>query len=94
MLERYDKTGSVRGTIAFDKFLKWEGQGGGEREGDLTVPLDDGDDGNIYGARQAIILGHPESKMNAEGPRGLGTMHRGDDDDDSDLYFPRLIEKF
>ncbi|EUC33770.1 hypothetical protein COCVIDRAFT_83925 [Bipolaris victoriae FI3] len=76
MIQFYDKKGSVRGTAAFEKFLKWEGEGGGEREGDLTVPLDDGDDGAVYGARQAIILGHPESAMNAEGPRGLGTLER------------------
>ena len=76
MIRTYDKTGSIRGTIAFEKFLKWEGEGGGEREGDLTVPLDDGDDGGVFGARQAIILGHPESSLNAEGPRGLGTLER------------------
>ncbi|KAF1937595.1 hypothetical protein EJ02DRAFT_458599 [Clathrospora elynae] len=77
MIERYDKTGSIRGTGAFEKFLKWEGEGGGEREGDLTVPLDDGEErGAFTGARQAIILGHPESNMNAEGPRGLGTLER------------------
>lgn len=57
------------------KVLKREGEGGGEREGDLTVPLDDGDEG-MFGARQAIILGHPESAMNAQGPRGLGTLER------------------
>ena len=76
MIRTYDKTGSIRGTIAFEKFLKWEGEGGGEREGDLTVPLNDDDDGGVFGARQAIILGHPESSLNAEGPRGLGTLER------------------
>jgi hypothetical protein len=30
----------------------------------------------VFGARQAIILGHPESSLNAEGPRGLGTLER------------------
>jgi hypothetical protein len=79
MIQRYDKTGSIRGTSAFEKFLKWEGEGGGEREGDLTVPLDDGDEGGAFGARQAIILGHPESTMNAEGPKGLGTLEREGD---------------
>lgn len=76
MIERYDKTGSIRGMGAFEKFLKFEGEGGGEREGDLTVPvpLDNGDEGGPFVARQAIILGHPESAMNAEGPRGLGTL--------------------
>ncbi|KAI4623895.1 uncharacterized protein J4E88_009578 [Alternaria novae-zelandiae] len=76
MIQRYDKTGSIRGTAAFEKFLKWEGEGGGEREGDLTVPVDDDNDGGSFGARQAIIMGHPESVMNAEGPRGLGTLER------------------
>ncbi|KAL6703488.1 hypothetical protein ACN47E_009586 [Coniothyrium glycines] len=90
MLQRYDKSGSVRGTAAFEKFLKWEGEGGGEREGDLTVPLDDGSEyGGLFGARQAIILGHPESAMNAEGPRGLGTMEHLDDE----KYFARY-EKY
>jgi hypothetical protein len=81
MISRYDKTGSIRGTSAFEKFLKWEGEGGGEREGDLTVPVDDGDGerGGVFGARQAIILGHPESSMNAEGPKGLGTLEREGD---------------
>lgn len=36
------------------------GRGGGERDGDLTVPLDDSVDGVASGAREAIILGHPE----------------------------------
>jgi hypothetical protein len=76
MIQRYDKTGSVRGTSAFEKFLKWEGEGGGEDEGDLTVPLDGGNEGGPFGARQAIIMGHPESAMNAGGPRGLGTLER------------------
>lgn len=74
MLARFDKTGSVRGTVAFEKFLKWEGDGGGEREGDLTIPLDDGSDGGSFGARQAIIMGYPESALNADGPKGLGTL--------------------
>jgi hypothetical protein len=76
MIQTYDKTGSIRGTTAFEKFLKWEGEGGGEREGDLTVPLNDDDDAGFFGARQAIILGHPESALNAEGPKGLGTLER------------------
>lgn len=59
MLARYDKTGSIRGTAAFEAFLKWRGEGGGEEEGDLTVPLDDSVDGVALGAREAIILGHP-----------------------------------
>lgn len=60
MIERYDKTGSIRGTAAFEAFLRWQGEGGGERDGDLTVPLDDSVDGVASGAREAIILGHPE----------------------------------
>ncbi|EOA86786.1 hypothetical protein ACJQWK_08218 [Exserohilum turcicum] len=76
MIHFYDKKGSVRGTAAFDKFLRCEGEGGGEREGDLTVPLDDEDGCGAFGARQAIILGHPESAMNAEGPRGRGAWGR------------------
>lgn len=74
MLARYDKTGSVMGTSAFERFLRREGEGGGDREGDFTVPLDDGEDGAIFGARQAIIMGFPESDLNGEGPKGLGTM--------------------
>lgn len=70
MITRYDKTGSIRGTAAFERFLKWEGEGA---EGDLTLPADEGAD---FGARQAIILGVSESDMNQEGPKGLGTMGR------------------
>ena len=40
------------------------------------MPVDDDNDGGSFGARQAIIMGHPESVMNAEGPRGLGTLER------------------
>jgi hypothetical protein len=67
MLERYDKTGSIRGTGAFEKFLKGEGDARGERDDDLTVPLDDEVNGVPLGARQAIILGHPESVMGGDG---------------------------
>jgi hypothetical protein len=59
MIERYDKTGSIKGTAAFDAFLKWQDDGAGEGEGDLTVPLDDSVNGHMLGAREAIILGHP-----------------------------------
>ena len=83
MLTRYDKTGSIRGTTAFEKFLKWEGEGA---EGDLTLPAEDGAD---FGARQAIIMGVSESAMNQEGPKGLGTM--GVTDDGEAKY---LREKF
>ena len=62
MIERYDKTGSIRGTAAFEAFMRWQGEGGGEREGDLTVPLDDSLDGVALGEREAIILGHPEGQ--------------------------------
>ncbi|KAF1350599.1 hypothetical protein EJ07DRAFT_138294, partial [Lizonia empirigonia] len=69
MIERYDKTGSIRGTAAFEAFLRWQGEGGGERDGDLTVPLNDSVDGVAMGAREAIILGHPEV--------GYGEVARG-----------------
>lgn len=60
MIQRYDKTGSIRGTNAFEAFLRWPEQGGsGDRDGDLTVPLDDSLDGVAWGAREAIVLGHP-----------------------------------
>jgi len=67
MLGRYDKTGSIRGTGAFEKFLKGEGDAGGERDDDLTVPLDDCVDGVRLGARQAIVLGHAEDGVVMEG---------------------------
>ena len=59
MVERYDKTGSIRGTSAFETFLRYQNEGGGSQDGDLTVPLDDSVDGVVLGAREAIILGHP-----------------------------------
>lgn len=59
MLARYDQSGSIRGTAAFEQFLKGLGDGGGERNDDMTVPLDDCE-GGAMGARQAIIMGHPE----------------------------------
>ncbi|KAH6613898.1 hypothetical protein C7974DRAFT_66472, partial [Boeremia exigua] len=58
MLARYDKTGSIKGTAAFEAFLKWQSEGG-DGEGDLTVPLGDSVDGVVLGAREAIVLGHP-----------------------------------
>jgi hypothetical protein len=64
MVERYDKTGSIRGTSAFEAFLRWhDGNGGSGQEGDLTVPLDDSVDGVFLGAQEAIILGHPEGPL-------------------------------
>jgi hypothetical protein len=74
MLGRYDKTGSIRGTGAFEKFLKGEGDGGGEREDDLTIPLDDSKDGVNLGARQAIVLGHAEDGFAMVG--GLEALER------------------
>jgi hypothetical protein len=74
MLRIYDKTGSIRGTAAFEKFLKAEGDAGGEREDDFTVPLDDSVDGVNLGARQAIIMGHPENGLVMEG--GLEALER------------------
>jgi hypothetical protein len=70
LVQRFDKTGSVKGTAAFEAFLKGRGEGGGEDAGDLTVPVDE-DEGGVFGARQAIILGHPEEAIGM--PRGLGT---------------------
>jgi hypothetical protein len=73
MLVRYDKTGSIRGTAAFEKFLQSEGDGAGVRDDDLTVPLDDSVDGVKLGARQAIVMGYPESAM---GDGGLEALER------------------
>jgi hypothetical protein len=70
LVQRFDKTGSIKGTAAFEAFLKGRGEGGGEDAGDLTVPVDE-DEGGVFGARQAIILGHPEVMFGM--PRGLGT---------------------
>jgi hypothetical protein len=66
MLIRYDKSGSIRGTGAFEKFLKEEGDGGGDRGDDMTVPLDDCN-GVASGARQAIIMGHPAGELDNNG---------------------------
>ncbi|KAF1923859.1 uncharacterized protein M421DRAFT_104156 [Didymella exigua CBS 183.55] len=63
MVERYDKTGSIRGTSAFETFLRWQDGHGGSQEGDLTVPLGDSIDGVGLGAQEAIILGHPEGLL-------------------------------
>lgn len=77
MLTRYEKTGSIMGTAAFEKFLRWEGEGGGDREGDVTVPLyDDEDEGGVFGARQAIVMGFSESELDAQGPKGLSHVAR------------------
>ncbi|KAH7088787.1 hypothetical protein FB567DRAFT_318216 [Paraphoma chrysanthemicola] len=73
MLVRYDKTGSIRGTTAFEKFLKPEGEGAGLRDDDLTVPLDDSVNGVKLGARQAIVMGLDESAM---GEGGLEALER------------------
>jgi hypothetical protein len=62
LVQRYDKTGCVKGTAAFEEFLKWRGEGLGDAEGDLTVPVEDSIYGVPLGAREAIILGHPEGK--------------------------------
>jgi hypothetical protein len=74
MLQRYDKTGSVKGTAAFDRFLKTEGDGGGESEVDMTIPLDDSVNGVQMGARQAIVMGYPEGVLGAGG--GLEALER------------------
>ena len=68
MVIRYDKTGSIRGTSAFEKFLKPEGNSLGEQEDDVTIPLDDRDDrGHVLGARQAIVMGHPAGMLDGDG---------------------------
>jgi hypothetical protein len=66
MLARYDQTGSIRGTAAFEQFLKDLGDGGGERNDDMTIPLDDCD-GGAMGARQAIIMGYPSGELDNGG---------------------------
>ena len=74
LVQRFDKTGSIKGTAAFEAFLKGRGEGGGDAVGDLTVPVDD-DEGiggmGVGVARQAIILGHPEERIVGQ-QRGLG----------------------
>jgi hypothetical protein len=67
MLSRYDKTGSIRGTSAFERFLKGEEDCA---EDDLTVPLED-----CAGARQAIIMGHSENGLMMDA-RGLEELER------------------
>lgn len=78
MLARYEKTGSIRGTAAFDEFLRWRGEGGGEREceGDLTVPVRDSAMGVDLGARQAIIMGYPEEEFQGSLRKGLGGLEK------------------
>ena len=78
MLARYEKTGSIMGTAAFDRFLRCEGEGGGEGEGDVTVPLyDDEDEGGVFGARQAIVMGFSEREWDARhGAKGLAHVAR------------------
>lgn len=64
MVERYDKTGSIKGTSAFETFLRWQdGNGGSGQDGDMTVPLNDHIDGVVLGAQEAIILGHAEGPL-------------------------------
>ncbi|KAL5117860.1 hypothetical protein ACEQ8H_004178 [Pleosporales sp. CAS-2024a] len=87
MLARYDKTGSIRGTAAFEKFLKPQGGGGGHallqatassqpQQDDLTIPLDNCDDrGVALGARQAIVMGHPVHGM-WHGAGGLEALEK------------------
>lgn len=87
MLARYNKTGSIRGTAAFERYLKNEGEGGGDIEVDYTIPVEE-EKGGAFGARQAIIMGVPESAMNAQGPKGLGTL--GNEYD----YFPEQKARY
>lgn len=74
MVACYDKHGSIKGTGAFEKFLKGEGDAAGEGEEDVTVPLDDAVGGVPLGARQAIVMGFPESAIN--GNMGLEALER------------------
>jgi hypothetical protein len=71
MLGRYDRTGCIKGTGAFEKFLKCVPDG---VEDDLTVPLDDSVDGVQLGARQAIVMGYPEDALG--GKRGLEAIQK------------------
>lgn len=73
MIARYDKTGSVKGNRAFDKFLLNEGDGTGTKDDDVTIPLDDDIAGMPLGARQAIVMGYSE---NAMGEGGLEALER------------------
>ncbi|KAF1979248.1 hypothetical protein BU23DRAFT_549264 [Bimuria novae-zelandiae CBS 107.79] len=57
MLERYDKTGSIRGTTAFEQFLRFGDDRNYTAAGDVTIPLRDSITGE-HGAMQAIVLGH------------------------------------
>lgn len=65
MLSCYDRNGSIKGTHAFERFLKVDGDRAELVEDDLTIPLDDQVGGIALGARQAIILGHPETAMDS-----------------------------
>lgn len=91
MLARYEKTGSIKGTLAFDEFLNFKAEaaaaaslrGGGSirlaeksKEGDVTVPLRDSVMGVDIGARQAIILGYPEEDVQGSLRGGLGGLER------------------
>jgi hypothetical protein len=67
MLGRYDKTGNIRGTGAFERFLKGEEDCGEE---DVTVALED-----CGGARQAIVMGRAEGGLGMEG-KGLEELER------------------
>ena len=58
MLERYEKTGSIRGTTAFEQFLRFGDEGLEPQHGDVTIPIQDCAGGEILYARQAIVLGH------------------------------------
>ncbi|KAL5412276.1 hypothetical protein PMIN04_009925 [Paraphaeosphaeria minitans] len=57
MLERYDKTGSIRGTTAFEQFLRFADDRKYTTYGDVTIPVRDSVAGE-HGAMRAIVLGH------------------------------------
>ncbi|KAJ4304881.1 hypothetical protein N0V90_000409 [Kalmusia sp. IMI 367209] len=76
MLERYDKTGSIRGTAAFEQFLRFGDDRNYAQDGDVTVPLRNSVAGE-HGAMQAIVLGHANDAVGLR-ERG-GTWDRDGD---------------
>ncbi|KAF2437237.1 hypothetical protein P171DRAFT_459306 [Karstenula rhodostoma CBS 690.94] len=63
MLERYDKSGSIRGTTAFEQFLRFGDDRNYTADGDVTIPVRDSVAGE-HGAMQAIVLGHASESPN------------------------------
>ena len=71
---RYDKTGSIRGTAAFETFLRFSDDRNYTADGDVTVPVRDSIAGGHTGAMQAIVLGHASESSPA--PQRRGTWGR------------------